>query len=84
MKLKPSLAETHPELAAQADGWDPKTLIAGSGRKVSWKCESGHTWLATVAKRSGGRGCPICSGRVAWPGFNDLATLNPELAAQAH
>ena len=28
--------------------------------------------------------CPYCSGRNAWPGFNDLQTLNPEIAAQAH
>ena len=31
---KPSLAETHPEIAAQADGWDPTTLTFGSGKKV--------------------------------------------------
>ena len=81
---KPSLAETHPELATQADGWDPITLTAYSGKKVGWKCESGHTWITKISHRSGGSGCPICSGRVAWPGLNDLATLNPELAAQAH
>jgi len=31
---KSSLAETHPELAAQADGWDPTTVTAGSGKRV--------------------------------------------------
>ena len=34
MTKKPSLAETHPELATQADGWDPSTFSAGSGKKV--------------------------------------------------
>lgn len=39
---KPSLAETHPEIAKQADGWDPTTLTAGSNKKVDWKCQVGH------------------------------------------
>ncbi len=78
------LATTNPELAAQAHGWDPTTLTAGSGKKVDWRCEQGHTWTAVVASRSGGAGCPTCSGRQVEIGFNDLATTNPELAAQAH
>jgi hypothetical protein len=77
------LATVNPELAAQADGWDPTTLTAGSGKKVDWKCELGHTWIARVAKRSSGQGCPACSGHKVLVGFNDLATTNPELAAQA-
>jgi hypothetical protein len=77
------LATTHPELAAQADGWDPTTLSAGSGRKVSWKCELGHRWQSTVSNRSLGNGCPICSRHTVLAGFNDLATTHPELAAQA-
>ncbi|MGH9080998.1 MAG: zinc-ribbon domain-containing protein [Acidimicrobiales bacterium] len=28
------------------------------------------------------RGCPQCSGRVVWPGVNDLVTLYPEVAAE--
>jgi hypothetical protein len=80
---KPSLAETHPELAAQADGWDPETLTFGSGKRVKWKCLYSHNWFSTVNNRVKGNGCPVCSGRIANPGVNDLATLNPELAAQA-
>jgi Zn finger protein HypA/HybF involved in hydrogenase expression len=78
------LATTHPELAAQAHGWDPTTLKAGSNKKVGWKCELGHVWTSTVNHRSSGRGCPVCSGHQLLVGFNDLATTNPELAAQAH
>ena len=80
---KPSLAETHPELAAQADGWDPETVAAGSHNKVAWKCGHGHKWKAEVVSRARGIGCPVCSGRAVHKGFNDLASVNPDLAAQA-
>jgi hypothetical protein len=77
------LATTNPELAAQADGWDPKTVTAYSGKKVGWRCEQGHSWMTSVAHRSAEKGCPICSGNKVLVGFNDLETTNPELAAQA-
>jgi hypothetical protein len=77
------LASTNPDLAAQADGWDPSTITQGSNKKMSWKCQLGHTWRTTLRSRTAGNNCPVCSGRTAWPGFNDLATLQPVLAAQA-
>ena len=80
---KEPISVTHPELAAQADGWDPTTLMAGSNKEVGWKCESGHVWTSTVNNRSKGSGCPVCSGRQVLVGYNDLETTNPELAAQA-
>jgi hypothetical protein len=80
---KSSLADTHPEIAAQADGWDPTTVATFSHSKVNWKCSFGHRWNATVASRSAGNGCPACSGKAVLAGFNDLASVNPELAAEA-
>jgi hypothetical protein len=77
------LATTHPELAAQADGWDPKTLSANSHKKQNWTCSHGHKWAAVVYSRTFGKGCPFCSGNSVLSGFNDLATTYPELAAQA-
>jgi hypothetical protein len=77
------LATTNPELASQADGWDPTTLSAGSNKKVGWKCKFNHRWISRVAKRSKGQGCPICDNNEVLVGFNDLATTNPELALQA-
>lgn len=77
------LATTNPELAAQAHGWDPKTFTAFSNKKVGWKCELGHTWIAVLGNRTNGRKCPTCAGRVILAGFNDLQTVSPELAAQA-
>jgi hypothetical protein len=80
---KPSLAETHPELAAQADGWDPNLVWAGSYKKMNWECASGHIWEATIANRSrNGTGCPVCLNRKVLIGLNDLATTNPELAKE--
>lgn len=77
------LATTHPELAAQADGWDPKTLSAGSGAKMPWRCSSGHQWTAQVSSRRQGVGCPYCAGQRVIPGETDLATTHPDLAKQA-
>ena len=78
------LATTNSKLAAQAHGWDPTTVMAMSNQKRQWICDEGHVWTATVDHRSAGRGCPMCAGRKVLAGFNDLATLRPDLAAQAH
>ena len=81
---RPPLSETHPELASEADGWDPSTLTAGSNKRVAWICESRHEWVAAVYQRTSGRGCPFCSGNKIWIGFNDLATTHPEIASQSN
>ena len=77
------LATTHPELATQADGWDPRTVVAGSKTKAKWICELGHRWSAAIQNRAKGIGCPVCANKQVLAGFNDLATTHPELAAQA-
>ena len=41
-------------------------------------------WESTIAHRNNGRDCPYLNGKAVWPGFNDIATINPELAAQWH
>jgi len=84
MIKKRPLSETHPDLAAEADGWDSQTVTAGSGLKKSWACRLGHKWEAVVGERVAGTGCPYCSGRRVLVGFNDLATTHPELAMEAH
>ena len=60
----------------------PDTVSYGSKKKVWWTCENGHSWQTTVHVRSEGSGCPYCAGRKVLPGFNDLETLQPEIAAQ--
>lgn len=84
-KEKQPLSVTHPELAKQADGWDPSVITAGSGKKFKWVCRKGHKFEATVGNRSrkNGGNCPICVGKKVQIGFNDLKTLHPLLAKQA-
>jgi hypothetical protein len=78
------LATTHPDIAKQAHGWDPSTVMAGTEKKLSWKCDIGHVWVVRGAERMGGSQCPICSGQRVLIGFNDLATTHPHIAKEAH
>ena len=80
-KVKQPLSVTHPELAKEADGWDPSTVFVGY-RLLTWVCKNGHHWTALVSSRQRGDGCPFCSGRRVWVGFNDLCTTNPELSPE--
>ncbi|WP_311525206.1 zinc-ribbon domain-containing protein [uncultured Varibaculum sp.] len=79
------LATVNPELAAQIHpDSDVKAneVTVGSDKKPLWVCKRGHTWQTTSEKRLRGDGCPYCSGRKILPGFNDLATVSPQLANQ--
>ncbi len=81
-KEKLPLSVTHPELAKEAHGWDPDVLTKGVHQRLEWKCSLGHIWQTTMGHRTHskrGSGCPTCSNRVILTGFNDLATLFPEL-----
>ena len=84
------LETSHPELAHQwhptkNGSQKPRDLVAGTRRKVWWRCEKGHEWQASVASRAGsGVGCPVCAGKVIVPGENDLASRFPAIAAQWH
>jgi hypothetical protein len=73
-----------PEIADEAVGWDPSSVHAGSKTKKLWKCKKNHEWMTAPSQRRRGRGCPYCSGNIVAPGFNDLATVFPEVAAEAH
>jgi Zn finger protein HypA/HybF involved in hydrogenase expression/translation initiation factor IF-1 len=82
--VKKPLSRTHPKLAKEADGWNPNTVVAGSHRRLSWKCKRGHRWDAIVKNRtSQNQGCPFCSGKRIVRGVNDLATNCPEVAKEA-
>lgn len=88
--LVSSLAVTHPTIAAE---WHPtrngdltpEDVTFGSTRKVWWVGRCGHEWPATIGNRVGRRsGCPFCANKKALAGFNDLATLHPDLSAEWH
>ena len=63
--LRGSLDKCYPAISAQ---WHPKKngdLLANQvssrcDKKVWWLSSFGHEWLARVAARSGGYGCPKC------------------------
>ena len=84
------LASRFPNIAAQ---WHPtrngkltpQELTAGALRKVWWQCSLGHAYAASVSSRTmRSSGCPYCAGKKVLPGFNDLASVEPEIARQWH
>ena len=63
----------------------PSQLSPHTNRKVWWRCPLGHSYSATVNSRTSRQtSCPYCAGRKVLPGFNDLATAEPKVAAQWH
>ncbi|MBR5386622.1 MAG: zinc-ribbon domain-containing protein, partial [Clostridiales bacterium] len=81
-----SLAEERPDLL---ESWSPHNEISpyditcGSHKKVLWRCKKNHEWAATVKNRALiGSGCPYCGCRAVLKGFNDLATIHPELISE--
>ena len=56
------LNTTHPQIAKEAHGWDPTTVLAGTHKSFAWACEAGHVYkkspyLRTKNQRSM---CPEC------------------------
>jgi len=78
------LQSQFPDIAAEAYGWDPSTVVPGSHNKLDWKCDKGHIYPAEVRERTNGSRCPYCIGRKALAGFNDLQTKYPEIAEEAY
>ena len=81
------IQENHPDLLKE---WDteknlpltPQQVTSGSDKHIWWRCCAGHTWQAPVYRRSRGSACPYCSNERILPGYNDLATKAPMLAAE--
>ena len=75
--LKPELASEWSE----ENEIKPTEVSVGSHKKVIWQCKQGHEWIGTVKRRTINKtGCPYCSHNKVLAGFNDLATLFPEVA----
>lgn len=83
-----SLAALDPALAAE---WDdeangdltPSDVSVHDGRLAAWRCPRAHQYIAEIGHRTrDGMGCPFCTNHLVLPGFNDLATTRPDLAAE--
>ena len=80
--LFPDIAnEWHPTKNGDLKPCDVKS---GSGKKVWWKCSKcGNEWLSAIYCRAQlNTGCPVCANRQIISGYNDLLTINPELATE--
>ena len=81
------LATLHPLLAME---WSekngdlrPDTVNEKSTKNVWWKCSTcGNEYKAVIKARVHGLKCPVCAERAVLPGYNDLATTDPELAQE--
>lgn len=61
----------------------PQNTPHSSREKAWWRCENGHSWQARIQSRVlTGCGCPVCKGQIIQPGFNDLQTRRPDIAAE--
>lgn len=74
-----SLSQTHLDIAKK---WSPKNrlkptdVVAGSNKKVWWKCKKGHEWYQAICTEvKVKRYCPKC---------NNLVELFPEIAKEWH
>lgn len=58
--------------------------IGGKSKEYVWfTCPHGHSYRIRLAHRTcDNEGCYYCSGKKILPGFNDLATTHPLVAAQ--
>ena len=88
--VNPQLAkEWHP---TKNGNLKPSDVIANTSKKVWWllpyDTEDGRhfefEWQATIASRNQGAGCPFLSNHQVWKDFNDLQTINPQLAKEWH
>jgi len=85
-KHLPQLSVGNPNLMSQ---WHPflnvgittSDVTLGSHRKIWWRCERNHEWIASVNDRNNGSGCPYCSGNKVCVD-NCLSTTNPEISKE--
>lgn len=78
------LLTINPYLAAEwdyekNDDLSPEIVLPYSSKKVWWKCQEGHSWIAAISNRSNGNGCPYCAGIFPIVGKTDFESQHPEL-----
>jgi hypothetical protein len=63
LACKSSIAVIHPEIAAEAHGWNPIKVSRGSNEKLYWKCNKGHIYKMSPKNRtrkSKNSHCSVC------------------------
>ena len=77
--------EENPEIVAEWDSEanthiNPEIDGYACSKTVWWICPEGHRYETILQSRTlNGHGCPYCKGKRAWAGFNDLATVRPDI-----
>lgn len=56
-------------------------VTCNSSKKVWWKCNNGHEWIADIASRNSGKNCPYCAGNLPSE-ENNLLFCNPRLCEE--
>lgn len=84
---KNDLFTSHPELREEwssANEIDPETIGAWSSKQALWRCTEGedHEYQSAVHSKAKGGKCVHCTMGKVLAGFNDLLTLEPQLAAE--
>ena len=83
-----NLLEDYPEIASE---WDyekngelsPENITKGCNTKIWWICPNGHSYESTPNRRTNLKsGCPYCTNRKVLPGYNDLLSCFPDVAAE--
>lgn len=82
------LASMFPAVASQ---WNyekngpltPDQVTPFCNKKAWWTCDLGHEYTAVISSRTErGSGCPYCKNKKILLGFNDLASVRPELVPE--
>lgn len=63
----------------------PSDVFPSSGKKVHWICGLGHSFTGSPNQRvrpDGITRCTYCAGKKVLKGFNDLASVRPDLEAE--
>lgn len=69
------------ELVISKNHVDLSKISMGSAKKLLWKCNKNHEWLASSVERNRGRGCPYCAGvKVCYD--TSLLFLRPDLCKE--
>lgn len=89
VKIEPGFNDLATKSPKALELWDfakntnlnPREISSSGSKKYWWLCPKGHSFLAVPRSvvYSSVSGCPVCNGKRAIPGQNDLATTDPSL-----